>query len=73
MNNPFYYSGCSGFQTKSPSASDKMSAIGVHWGSACPFYCEKSGKIEQNSININQIYLSKSSEIQACYWLSSVN
>ena len=45
---PHYYSGCSGFKHQSPSASDKMSAVGSYWGTACPFYCEKSGKIEQN-------------------------
>ena len=45
--NPDYYSGCSGFKHQSPSASDKMSAVGCHWGNPCPFYCEKSGKIEK--------------------------
>ena len=49
INDPYYYSGNSGFKYQSP-ASDKMSAVGVHWGTTCPFYCEKSGKIEQNCI-----------------------
>ena len=47
IGNPNYYSGCSGFKHQSPSASDKMSAVGCHWGNPCPFYCEKSGKIEK--------------------------
>ena len=49
IDNPNYYSGCSGFKHQSPSASDKMSVVGEHWGNPCPFYCEKSGKIEKKN------------------------
>ena len=52
INNPNYYSGCSGFKHQSPGASDKMSAVGSHWGNPCPFYCEKSGKIEKKKTSI---------------------
>ena len=54
IGNPNYYSGCSGFKHQSPGASDKMSAVGSHWGNPCPFYCEKSGKIEKNDFNIKK-------------------
>ena len=86
INDPNYYSGCSGFKHQSPSASDKMSAVASHWGNACPFYCEKSGKIEKKKIFfidfdtkklmrvLKPEYLSKSSAIQAWFigYLSSV-
>ena len=59
IDNKNYYSGCSGFKHQSPSASDKMSAVGSHWGNSCPFYCEKSGKFKKSFNTKNFMRVSK--------------